>query len=153
MQSWPDQGHTARQESSFIWLQCECFFLWAHWLSKSRLRRAVSAAVGNFLDTHILSSSPNPLSQKLEKWDPGICVSTSHCPMPCIPSSMRIQLLILYLTKSREESPWVQNVSFPWLLSNDESSILNKPPPAHFSPRCTSWEKVEINDGNHFSDF
>lgn len=59
----------------------------------------------------------------------------NHCSMPCIPSSMRIQFLILYLTQSREESPWVQNVNFHWLLSNDESSILNKLPLAPLQPK------------------
>lgn len=58
-QSGLDQGHTARQEPSFIWLQCECFFLEANWLSKFGLRQAVSAALGNLLDMHILSPSVN----------------------------------------------------------------------------------------------
>lgn len=42
--------------------------------------------------------------------------------MQSIPSSIRIQLHILYLTKSMEESLWALNWSLHLLLSNNEPS-------------------------------
>lgn len=135
------------KESSFIWCQCECLFLWVHWLSKSRLRSAVSAPVGNFLDTWTLSppqthwvrdSRSGTQASVFQRARQMILMHTQVWePLPYAMHSLFNEdptPYSVFNTKQGRKS-LVQNTSFHWLLSNDESSILNKPPLAPFQPK------------------